>query len=114
MLEIEVYEDNGDDDDIKHVKLKPTSINNQGALLCFDETEPDNVPFYVGEQTSLTLVKCDGYTGAWPSKVQFYREVYLLGNAFSELIKTDTSNPFDVSVSVDGLPRGLQIVVKAK
>lgn len=84
--------------------------------MCFDVPDPDQVPFYTGEVKTLTLKRCDSYTGTLPSKVQFYREVYLLGNSFSELIKT-VNSPGEIStvqLSVDDLPKGLQIVVKAK
>lgn len=111
-----MYEDAGAGLETKHVKLKPTSINNIGAQMCFDVIDARNTPFYTGQLTRLTLVRCDGYTGALPTMVQFYREVYLLGNSFSELLKTDTTpgDGFTVDVSVDDLPKGLQIVVKAK
>lgn len=114
--QIEVYEDKGSNPDKIHSKLKPTSINNRGASMCFDEPDPERVPFYLGQPTRLTLTKCPGYGGSWPTRIQFYREVYLLGNAFSELVKTVNSPTAasTVDISVDDLPKGLQIVVKAK
>lgn len=113
--QVEVTEE-VDDNPLTHVKLKPTSIDNRGAEMCFNVSNAEHHAFYIGELTHLELKPCSGYTGDLPDKVQFYREVYLLGNALSELIATDTTpeNGFTVDVAVDDLPKGLQIVVKAK
>src|SRR5690606_7032159 len=98
-------------------KLKPSFINNDGAQMCFQEPDPNNVFFPSNSEYTIKLKRCTDYTGALPDNVMFYMEREVSGNHLSELITTSSTpddDSFPVNIGTTPFAVGTRLVVKAK